>query len=201
VLTRRRTFAAAALSLSILGWTGFLPISWLVFHPYYLWKFPPEIWRLPTSFLLTGPKMSILFDTYFLYQYMSQLEMGHPKFPRKEDLLWYLLFVSGVVVVGVFFLFLLGPINCLLVAPRISARIVDSYSYSGSWKRGRSPLHLGQPIIRKTRGLPAVWAWWESNRWLEHYLSVCSSGFSKASYILSSSSVSVLSRPLVDRQH
>lgn len=102
-----RTFAAAVFSLSVLAWTGVLPISWLIFHPSYIWTFPPEIWRLLTSFLLTAPKMGIIFDTYFAYQYMSQLEMGHVKFPRKEDLFWYLIFVSGVMV----------TLDCLFVGP------------------------------------------------------------------------------------
>lgn len=39
-------------------------------------------------------------DTYFIYQYTSQLETSHPKFNRKEDLLWYITFCSLVIIVS-----------------------------------------------------------------------------------------------------
>lgn len=39
-------------------------------------------------------------DTYFVFQYLSQLETAHPKFNRKEDLLWYLVFCSSVILVS-----------------------------------------------------------------------------------------------------
>ena len=34
------------------------------------------------------------------YQYLKQLETANPKFPRKEDVLWYLITVGGFVIVG-----------------------------------------------------------------------------------------------------
>ena len=34
------------------------------------------------------------------YQYLSQLETTNPKFPRKEDVLWYLITVGGFIIVG-----------------------------------------------------------------------------------------------------
>lgn len=95
-----RTFASAVLATSIGGHFGILPIQWFYFHYLEIFKFPPEIWRFVTSFLLTGPKLGIVMDTYFIFQYLSQLETTHPKFNRKEDLLWYLVFCGLVIVVS-----------------------------------------------------------------------------------------------------
>ncbi|KAJ4423820.1 hypothetical protein N0V82_001559 [Gnomoniopsis sp. IMI 355080] len=94
-----RTFASAVLATSIGGHFGILPMQWFYFHYLEIFKFPPEIWRFVTSFLLTGPKLGIVMDTYFIFQYLSQLETTHPKFNRKEDLLWYLVFCGFVIVV------------------------------------------------------------------------------------------------------
>lgn len=77
-----------------------IPIQWFYFHYYEIFKFPPEIWRFVTSFLLTGPKLGIVMDTYFVFQYLSQLETAHPKFNRREDLLWYVVFCGFVIVVS-----------------------------------------------------------------------------------------------------
>lgn len=76
-------------------------MQWLYFHHTEIFKLPPELWRFVTSFLLTGPKLGIVMDTYFIFQYLTQLETTHPKFNRKEDLLWYLVFCGTVIVVRV----------------------------------------------------------------------------------------------------
>ena len=70
------------------------------FHWRLLWAFPPGIHRFVTSFLLTGPGLSVLFDTYFVFTYLSQLEKNNSKFTRKEDLIWYLMFVGTIIIVG-----------------------------------------------------------------------------------------------------
>lgn len=108
----------------------------VIFHPTYLWKFPPEIWRVATSFLVAGGGINLLFDTYFFYHYLSQLEVGHPRFPRKADLIWYLIFVGGVILVSLVRTSYLCPIrDVLFCTPHISARIVLClYNYHGSWK-------------------------------------------------------------------
>ncbi|KAF4119653.1 hypothetical protein GMORB2_4562 [Geosmithia morbida] len=93
-----RSLATAAFTLSIAIYMGVVSGGPFIFAPYYIFKFPPEIWRFVTAFLITGPNMGLLFDSYFLYQYLSQLEVGNPRFPRKEDFVWYLMFVSGVIV-------------------------------------------------------------------------------------------------------
>jgi Derlin-2/3 len=98
-----RTVAATAFATSLGIHFGVLPYKYFIFHTFYIFKFPPEPWRFVTSFLITGSGLSLLFDTYFLYQYLSQLEVGNPRFSRKEDLIWYLTFVSGTILVGLSF--------------------------------------------------------------------------------------------------
>ncbi|KYK58706.1 hypothetical protein DCS_05723 [Drechmeria coniospora] len=93
-----RTAATAAFALSICIHLGLVPGWWFVWYPRYLWMIPPQIWRFITSFLITGPKMGLLLDPYFLYSYMSQLEVNNPRFPRKEDMIWYLMFVGGTIM-------------------------------------------------------------------------------------------------------
>ncbi|KAF4585755.1 centromere/microtubule-binding protein cbf5 [Ophiocordyceps camponoti-floridani] len=93
-----RTMATAAFLTSVGVYTSLIPGYWIVFHPQFLWRFPPQIWRFFTAFLLTGPELSMLFDTYFVYSYLSQLEAGNPRFSRKEDLLWYLTFCGGTIM-------------------------------------------------------------------------------------------------------
>jgi len=95
-----RTLATATFGISLAVHTGLLPGWWFVWAPRLLWMFPPQIWRFATAFLITGPNLGLLFDTYFLYSYLSQLEIGNPRFPRKEDLIWYLMFVGGTIMVS-----------------------------------------------------------------------------------------------------
>ncbi|KAI0002312.1 Der1-like family-domain-containing protein [Xylariaceae sp. FL0662B] len=93
-----RTVATLIFICSVGVYTGMLSGNPFVFHYLFLLKFPPEIHRLVTSFLLTGPNLSVLFDTYFVFTYLSQLERNNSKFTRKEDLIWYLMFVGGVII-------------------------------------------------------------------------------------------------------
>ncbi|PHH80353.1 hypothetical protein CDD83_3768 [Cordyceps sp. RAO-2017] len=58
-----RSVATAAFAISASVHLGFLPGWWFVFYPRFLWKIPPQIWRFGTAFLLTGPKLGLLFDT------------------------------------------------------------------------------------------------------------------------------------------
>ena len=85
---------------SVAMFTGVLPGRWLYFDERLLFKMPPEIWRLVTSFLITKPKFGLIMDTYFLYQNLSQLETLNPKFSKKEDVLWYLITVGAFILVS-----------------------------------------------------------------------------------------------------
>ncbi|TEA17955.1 Derlin-2 [Colletotrichum sidae] len=92
-----RTLATAAFVTSVSVALGLVSGYWFIFMPDYLFRIPPQIWRLGTNFLLTGPQLGLLFDSYFLYTYLSALEVGNPRFPRREDLIWYLMFVCTVI--------------------------------------------------------------------------------------------------------
>ncbi|KAK4127937.1 hypothetical protein N657DRAFT_631648 [Parathielavia appendiculata] len=93
-----RTLATAIFVTSVSVYTGLLPVSWIYFSEDRLLRLPPEIWRLATAFLLSTPKIGIVLDPYFAYQSLKQLETANVKFPRKEDLLWYLVTVGGFII-------------------------------------------------------------------------------------------------------
>jgi Derlin-2/3 len=76
--------------------------QWAIWEESRLWRIPPEIWRLATGFMITYPGLALLFQTYFLYSNLSQMEVGHPRFSRREDVVWYLIFVSWTILVSSF---------------------------------------------------------------------------------------------------
>ncbi|GJC82053.1 derlin-2 [Colletotrichum liriopes] len=92
-----RTFATAAFVTSLAVLLGIVNAYWFIFMPDFLFQIPPQIWRFGTNFLLTGPQLGLLFDTYFLYTYLTALEIGNPRFARREDVIWYLMFVCTVI--------------------------------------------------------------------------------------------------------
>lgn len=66
----RRTLTALTATTSVLVYGQLLNDSRIIFYLPWILKFPmPEIWRLATSFWLTGGGISILFDTYFCKPY------------------------------------------------------------------------------------------------------------------------------------
>lgn len=79
---------------------GILDGSLFVYDSRLILWIPPQLWRLVTCFLITFPNLGILFDTFHMYMYMSQLERGHPRLSRREDLVWYLTFICGTILVG-----------------------------------------------------------------------------------------------------
>lgn len=95
-----RTLTTAIVITSIGCYMGILPFGWFYFAPYTLLRFPPGIWRPFTAFFLSTPKLGIILDPYFVYQYLTQLEVASPRFPRKEDVLWYLLTVGTMIIVS-----------------------------------------------------------------------------------------------------
>jgi Derlin-2/3 len=99
-----------------------LSIYKVIWYTPYLLKFPPEIWRLVTSFLITGKDLNVIFDTYFckgqhgtyvgqanrwltcttVYTYGSKLESASPRFSQPGDFMTYILFVCFTILVGIF---------------------------------------------------------------------------------------------------
>ena len=60
-----RTIVAAMLVESALVHSGLVSGTRVIFYTSWIFKFPPELWRLLSSFLLTGGGLSFLFDLYF----------------------------------------------------------------------------------------------------------------------------------------
>lgn len=88
--------------LSVPTWMGFIDPYYVVFLRYKVFTFSslPEIWRLVTAFILTGPKLGMILDPYFLYTYGSQLETGAVRFSQPGDFFVYLVFVAFVIMVS-----------------------------------------------------------------------------------------------------
>ena len=80
---------------------GFLSPYYVVFlkDTIFTVKRLPEIWRLITPFLLTGPKFGLLMDPYFLYTYGSGLERGSPRFTEPGSFFVYNAFVMSFILV------------------------------------------------------------------------------------------------------
>jgi len=96
-----RTLATAIVVTSLaVHFTPFLDGYQIYFSTHRLLRFPPEIWRLVTSFLLSGDGLQLILDPLWAYQNLRSLEVGHPKFGRREDVLWYLITVGGFIIVG-----------------------------------------------------------------------------------------------------
>ncbi|KAJ3503139.1 hypothetical protein NM208_g16577 [Fusarium decemcellulare] len=93
-----RTLVTTTVVLSGTCLARILSLGLFIHHPFYLWQFPPQIWRLVTCFFLSDHPISLLMDSYFLYRYCVSMEMGNPRFPRKVDLVWYILFICGTIL-------------------------------------------------------------------------------------------------------
>lgn len=50
---------------SALVYSGLVDSQYIVFYSPQIFKLRPEIWRLCTAFLLTGPGFSFVLDLYF----------------------------------------------------------------------------------------------------------------------------------------
>jgi membrane associated rhomboid family serine protease len=97
-----RTITAAAVLLSIPVTLGVINPFYVVFVQYYILTLRtfPQIWRLVTPFLLTGPGLGLLLDPYFLYTYGSALETEASRFSQPGDFFVYLVFVALVILVS-----------------------------------------------------------------------------------------------------
>ncbi|KFY09226.1 hypothetical protein V491_08311 [Pseudogymnoascus sp. VKM F-3775] len=91
-----RTLTALTFVLSVAHYAGLVPgiAGWMFFHYSYLFKFPPQLWRIATCFMLTGERFGILMDPYYMYIYGKKCETGSSKFTKPGDFFCYLVFVS-----------------------------------------------------------------------------------------------------------
>jgi hypothetical protein len=146
-----RTLTAAIVLVSIPGYLMGVPdFYWLVFDKYHVFTIRqiPQIWRIATNFLITGPKLGMILDPYFVFTYASSLETNGARSSQPGDFFVYLVFVCCIIVVSLMLSYL-SLSSLSFSTPRISARSA-SYGCDGSWKRGRSPLHCAALVIRIT---------------------------------------------------
>jgi hypothetical protein len=95
-----RNLVTALVMTSVTCKLNIVSVYSVLYHPKYLWMFPPQIWRLVTSFFVELHPINLLMNSFFLYRYCNQLEMGNARFPRKVDLVFYILFVCLVILVS-----------------------------------------------------------------------------------------------------
>ena len=98
-----RTITAATVLISIPAYlVGFPDLYYFVFLPYRIFtiKNIPEIWRFFTNFLITGPKIGMILDPYFLYRYSSSLETTAARFSQPGDYFVYLIFCAVIIIVS-----------------------------------------------------------------------------------------------------
>ncbi|RJE22127.1 Der1-like family [Aspergillus sclerotialis] len=93
-----RTLVALTCAQSVLVFAGVLNPYLILFSPNLLFKFPPQIWRLCTSFMMTGPKWSFFFDLYHMHNFGSGLEKDSPRFSGPGDFFTYVVFVGTVIL-------------------------------------------------------------------------------------------------------
>ncbi|KAL2013470.1 hypothetical protein VTN00DRAFT_995 [Thermoascus crustaceus] len=93
-----RTLTALTFLQSALVYGGLLDGYLTLFLPKRIFRFPPEIWRLFSPFLLTGSGLSFFFDLYFMFTYGSSLESGSPRFSIPSDFFTYVIFVGVVIL-------------------------------------------------------------------------------------------------------
>ena len=60
-----RTLTALTVIQSALMYSGLVSFYWAPFVPSLIFSWPPQIYRLVTPFLLTGPRLSFIFDVIF----------------------------------------------------------------------------------------------------------------------------------------
>jgi len=115
-----RTITAAAVLLSVPTWLGFIDPYFVVFLRYKIFTLTslPQLWRIATPFVLTGPKLGMILDPYFLYTYCSQLETEASRFAQPGDFFMYLVFVAAVILLlgGIYLqgILLLSPLTLAL---------------------------------------------------------------------------------------
>lgn len=97
-----RTITAAAVLISVPGHLGLYNLAWVVFFSDYVFTIRqlPQLWRIFTTFFITGPSLGLIMDPFFLYHYSNQLETGSTRFSSPGAYAFFLLFVGAVILVS-----------------------------------------------------------------------------------------------------
>ncbi|KAF9251607.1 hypothetical protein DTO013E5_3966 [Penicillium roqueforti] len=85
-----RTLTALTVVQSALMYSGLVSFYWALFVPSLIFSWRPQIFRLVTPFLLTGPRLSFIFDLILMYRYGSAAERSM----APGEFFIYLLFVA-----------------------------------------------------------------------------------------------------------
>ncbi|RAH56924.1 DER1-domain-containing protein [Aspergillus piperis CBS 112811] len=93
-----RTLTALTFLQSILVHGGLLSGYYVLFLRRLVFKTLPEIWRLFSPFIITGPGLSLIFDLYFMFTYGSRLETESPRFSAPGDFFTYVFFVASIIM-------------------------------------------------------------------------------------------------------
>ncbi|KAJ5541966.1 hypothetical protein N7535_004385 [Penicillium sp. DV-2018c] len=96
-----RTLTTLTLIQSAATYGGLWDFYYVPFVPSLIFQWPPQIYRLVTPFLLTGPRLDFVFDLYFIYHYGGAVERSM----ATGEFFVYLLFVAFNLMV---------PHTCLL---------------------------------------------------------------------------------------
>lgn len=74
---------------------------YMAFIPQFVFtlRMVPQIWRIISNFFITGPKLGIILDPYFLFTYCSSLETTAARFSQPGDFFVYLVFSAIIIVV------------------------------------------------------------------------------------------------------
>jgi len=115
-----RVLVVSTVALSILIHSQMIAgFNW-VFIPNYIFRLPPkipELWRLYTTFCITGSGLGILLDSYFLYTYSSALERGSPRFTEHGSYFVYMAFcMSFILGTGGYFLGGVALMKALIIS-------------------------------------------------------------------------------------
>jgi Derlin-2/3 len=80
---------------------GVPDLYYMAFIPSYVftYRMVPQIWRLVTNFFITGPKLGMILDPYFLFTYCSSLETTAARFSSPGDFFVYLVFCCVIILV------------------------------------------------------------------------------------------------------
>jgi len=96
-----RVLVLSTVVTSLLVHSKMLNGIWVIYYSPYVWRLPPkipELWRLFSSFSLTGRGLSILFESYFLYTNSIGLERGSPRFSEPGSYLIFVLFSMALIL-------------------------------------------------------------------------------------------------------
>ncbi|PYI10083.1 DER1-domain-containing protein [Aspergillus sclerotiicarbonarius CBS 121057] len=124
-----RTLTALTLLQSVFVHGGLLSGYYVLFLRHRVFKTIPEIWRLFSPFMITGPGLSLIFDLYFMFTYGSRLETESPRFSAPGDFFTYVFFVAFIIAVTA---------GCLLNSVIFTSALILAFVYTYSQdNRGR----------------------------------------------------------------